>query len=219
MMRRAWGAASWKAAAQAAGLGLQPVRSAPLKLYVRRGLADAAAKAPAEQAAAAAAPAAPAAAPAVAPVATPAAAPTTEGGDKTVASPKVAELSDRILELNVLEINQLLFRLQTRLGISDAQLATSGGGQGPAPAAASAAAAAPVAEAPKDAFDIKLGAVDAKVKIKVIKEIRVITGLGLAESKALVEKAPVVIKTGVKKDEVDKIKKLLLDAGATVEVV
>lgn len=61
--------------------------------------------------------------------------------------------------------------------------------------------------------------VDAKAKIKVIKEVRVITGLGLAESKALVEKAPCVLKEGVKKDEAEKIKKLLVDAGAGVELL
>ncbi len=71
----------------------------------------------------------------------------------------------------------------------------------------------------KEAFDIKIGAVDAKAKIKVIKEIRAITGLGLKEAKELVEKAPVTVKQGVKKEEVEAIKKILLDAGATVEVL
>jgi len=54
---------------------------------------------------------------------------------------------------------------------------------------------------------------------QIIKEVRVITGLGLAESKALVEKAPVVIKEGLKKDEAEKLKKLLTDAGAVVELL
>jgi len=194
---------------------------------VHRGFADVAksAEKPAAAAAAATVAAVAPAAAAVAPAAAAAAAapaPAPAAGDKTATSPKVGELCDRILELNVLEINQLLFRLQTRLGISDAQLAAnSGGGKSSAPAAAAAGAAPAAAAAapPKDAFDIKLGPVDAKAKIKIIKEIRVITGLGLAESKALVEKAPCVVKQGVKKDEVDKIKKLLVDAGATVEVI
>ena len=149
-----------------------------------------------------------------------------EGAGEKTSSPKVLDLCDRILELNVLEMNQLLHRLQARLGITDAMLASSGGGGGgggdgggggggsAAPAAAAAAKAAP-----KDAFDIKLTVVDAKAKIKVIKEVRVITGLGLAESKALVEKAPCVLKEGVKKDEAEKIKKLLVDAGAGVELL
>lgn len=91
-------------------------------------------------------------------------------GDKTATPPKVQELVDRILELNVLEVNQLLFRLQTRLGISDAQIASSGGGgsaAGPAAGAPSAAAPAAAAAPPKETVDIKIGAVDAKAKIKV----------------------------------------------------
>lgn len=70
----------------------------------------------------------------------------------------------------------------------------------------------------KDAFNIKLGAVDQKVKIKIIKEVRAITGLGLKEAKELVEKAPVVIKEGVKKEEAEAFKKLLVDAGAAVDL-
>lgn len=91
-------------------------------------------------------------------------------GDKTATPPKVQELVDRILELNVLEVNQLLFRLQTRLGISDAQIASSGGGGSAGPAAGAPSAAAPAAAAaapPKETVDIKIGAVDAKAKIKV----------------------------------------------------
>lgn len=77
------------------------------------------------------------------------------------------------------------------------------------------------AEAPKekDSFSIKMAAVDAKAKIKVIKEVRTITGLGLKEAKELVEKAPVVLKEGLKKDEAEAFKKLLMDAGAAVELV
>ena len=132
----------------------------------------------------------------------------------------VKKLGDEILMLNVIDIRDLLSRLQSRLGITDDQLGRGGGGGGGggnASSAAPAAAAAAVA-APKDTFDIKLTVVDAKSKIKVINEVRVITGLGLAESKALVEKAPCVLKTGVKKDEAEKIKKLLVDAGAGVDL-
>ncbi len=86
----------------------------------------------------------------------------------------------------------------------------------------------------KDIFDLKLKAVDPKNKIKIIKEIRGITGLGLKEvssplifqffllsfsqAKELVEKAPVVIKTGLKKDEIDSLTKLIVAAGGEVEV-
>ncbi|CAM9158351.1 unnamed protein product [Ectocarpus fasciculatus] len=71
----------------------------------------------------------------------------------------------------------------------------------------------------KDAFDIKLAGYDAKAKIKIIKEVRAITGLGLKEAKELVEKAPCVIKDGLKKDEAEAFKKLLVDAGAQIELV
>jgi large subunit ribosomal protein L7/L12 len=71
----------------------------------------------------------------------------------------------------------------------------------------------------KEVFDIKLTAVDAKSKIKIIKEIRVITGLGLKEAKEMVEKAPIVVKTGAKKDEAEAIKKILVDNGATVDIL
>lgn len=141
------------------------------------------------------------------------------------ATDRVKRLVDEILELNLVEINQLLSRLQSRLGLSDAMLNFSGGGGGGSNNAAAAqsdagatkAAAVPAKE--KEAFDIKLTVVDAKSKIKVIKEVRAITGLGLKEAKELVEKAPVVIKTGVKKDEIEAMKKILLESGAQIEVI
>jgi large subunit ribosomal protein L7/L12 len=77
------------------------------------------------------------------------------------------------------------------------------------------------AEAPKEektSFNLKLGAVDAKAKIKVIKEVRAITGLGLKEAKELVEKAPVVLKEGLKKEEAEAFIKLLADAGAEAKM-
>lgn len=96
-----------------------------------------------------------------------------------------------------------------------------GGGGAPAGgnAAAAAAAAAPEPVKEKEDFGIKLGAVDQKSKIKVIKEVRAITGLGLKEAKDLVEKAPVVIKEGVKKEEAENFKKILVEAGAVVDLV
>ena len=77
--------------------------------------------------------------------------------------------------------------------------------------------AAPAAEE-KDSFDVILKSVDASKKIAVIKEVRGITSLGLAEAKALVEGAPKAIKEGVTKDEANDIAKKLKDAGAEVEV-
>lgn len=72
----------------------------------------------------------------------------------------------------------------------------------------------------QDAFSLKITvAVDAKVKIKVIKEVRSITGLGLKEAKDLVEKAPCIVKDGLKKEEADSLLKVLVEAGAVVELV
>ena len=86
----------------------------------------------------------------------------------------------------------------------------------PAPVPAPQAAAAPAAEAQTE-FTVILAAGGDK-KINVIKEIRTITGLGLKEAKDLVEGAPKTVKEGVSKDEADKIKKVLEENGATVEV-
>jgi large subunit ribosomal protein L7/L12 len=83
-------------------------------------------------------------------------------------------------------------------------------------AAPAAAAAAPAAEAQTEFTVILANGGDKK--INVIKEIRTITGLGLKEAKDLVEGAPKTVKEGVSKDEADKIKKVLEENGATVEV-
>lgn len=111
--------------------------------------------------------------------------------------------------------------MQDKLGIPDEALVLGGGGGGAAGGSANAAAAAPAPEPVKEKedFGIKLGAVDQKSKIKVIKEVRAITGLGLKEAKELVEKAPVVIKEGVKKEEAENLKKILVEAGAVVDLV
>ena len=85
-----------------------------------------------------------------------------------------------------------------------------------APAAGGAAGGAPAAEE-KTEFDVVLTG-DGGKKINVIKEVRAITGLGLTEAKALVEGAPKPVKEGVNKDEAEKIKKQLEEAGATVEL-
>ena len=85
-----------------------------------------------------------------------------------------------------------------------------------AAAPAAAAAAAPAAEE-KTEFDVILTG-DGGKKINVIKEVRAITGLGLGEAKALVEGAPKAVKEGVNKEEAEKIKKQIEDAGGTVEL-
>ena len=95
---------------------------------------------------------------------------------------------------------------QEEFGVSAAAMA--------APAAG--AAAAPVEE--KTEFDVVLAGFDAAAKIKVIKAVREITGLGLAEAKGMVEGAPKTLKEAVSKDEAEELKKKLEEAGAKVEL-
>ena len=85
-------------------------------------------------------------------------------------------------------------------------------------ASGGAAPAAEEAKEEKTAFDVKLASFDAKSKIKVIKEVRAITGLGLKEAKELVEGAPSTVKKGVKKEEADELVEKLKAVGAVVEL-
>mmetsp|Transcript_17469 Transcript_17469/g.29278 ORF Transcript_17469/g.29278 Transcript_17469/m.29278 type:complete len:118 (-) Transcript_17469:110-463(-) len=114
--------------------------------------------------------------------------------------------------------------IERRLGLPEGFMNQSiGGGGGGGGAAASSNAGEAEAEAEpekvKDAFDIKLVEVDAKSKIKIIKEVRAITGLGLKEAKEMVENAPVVVKQGLKKDEAESLLKALTDVGAKAELL
>jgi large subunit ribosomal protein L7/L12 len=122
----------------------------------------------------------------------------------------LAKLVDELSSLTVLEAAELSKMLEEKWGVSAAAPVAVAA----APAAA-AAAAAPVEE--KTEFTVILKASGDK-KINVIKEIRTITGLGLKEAKDLVEGAPKTVKEGVNKDEAAKIKKVLEDNGATVEI-
>jgi large subunit ribosomal protein L7/L12 len=121
----------------------------------------------------------------------------------------IAKLVDQLSELTVLEAADLAKALEEKWGVSAAAAVAVAG-----PAAA--AAAAPAAEE-KTEFDVILTG-DGGKKINVIKEVRAITGLGLGEAKALVEGAPKPVKEGVNKDEAEKIKKQIEDAGGTVEL-
>ena len=112
----------------------------------------------------------------------------------------ITKLVDQLSELTVLEAADLAKALEEKWGVS----------------AAAAVAAAPAAEE-KTEFDVILTG-DGGKKINVIKEVRAITGLGLGEAKALVEGAPKAVKEGVNKDEAEKIKKQIEDAGGTVEL-
>ena len=117
------------------------------------------------------------------------------------------KLVDDLSALTVLEAAELSKLLEEKWGVSAAAAVA-------APAAAGAAA--PAAEEQTE-FDVILTG-DGGKKINVIKEVRAITGLGLTEAKTLVESAPKAIKEGVSKDEAEKVKKQLEDAGATVEL-
>ncbi|MGK6323316.1 50S ribosomal protein L7/L12 [Sphingomonas sp. DT-51] len=118
-------------------------------------------------------------------------------------------LVDQLSELTVLEAAELSKLLEEKWGVSAAAAVA-------APAAGGAGAAAPAVEE-KTEFDVILTG-DGGKKINVIKEVRAITGLGLTEAKALVEGAPKPVKEGVSKDEAEKVKKQLEEAGATVEL-
>ena len=122
----------------------------------------------------------------------------------------LAKLVDELSALTVLEAAELSKMLEEKWGVSAAAPAAAAG-----PAAGPAAAAAPVEE--QTEFTVTLTAAGDK-KINVIKEVRAITGLGLKEAKDLVEGAPKVLKESATKDEAAKIKKLLEDNGASVEV-
>ena len=120
----------------------------------------------------------------------------------------LAKIVDELSALTVLEAAELSKLLEEKWGVSAAA---------PVAVAAAPAAGAAAAAEEQTEFTVILAAAGEK-KINVIKEIRGITGLGLKEAKDLVEGAPKPVKEGVNKEEADKIKKLLEDNGATVEV-
>ena len=123
-----------------------------------------------------------------------------------MAAEKITALIEEVKALTVLELSELVKALEEEFGVSAAAMA--------APAAGAAAAA--VEE--KTEFDVVMTGFDAAAKIKVIKVVREITGLGLAEAKAVVEGTPKTLKEAVSKDEAEDLKKKLEEAGAKVEI-
>ena len=123
-------------------------------------------------------------------------------------SDKVAELVEKIKGLTLVEASELKKALEQEFGVSAAAPVMMG-------AAPVAVAAAPVEE--QTEFTVNLVAVG-PTKINVIKVVRVHTGLGLKEAKDLVDGAPKTVKENVSKEEAEKVKKELEEAGATVEV-
>ena len=125
-------------------------------------------------------------------------------------SQEMEQFISYVEKLSVLELSKLVKALEDRLGVSAA-----------APVAVAAAAPAAAAAAPaeeKTDFDVILAGFDAAKKIGVIKVVREITGLGLKEAKDLVEGAPKAVKEGASKEDAEKIKAQLEEAGAKVEM-
>ncbi len=117
------------------------------------------------------------------------------------------EFLEVIGKMTVLEVKALVDAMEEKFGVSPASMA-----------AAPAAAAAPVEAAPEQTeFDVVMTAMGDK-KIEVIKAVRSITGLALKEAKDMVESSNPKVKTGISKDEAEKVKQALVTAGATAEV-
>ena len=124
-----------------------------------------------------------------------------------MASEKITAMIEEIKALTVLELSELVHAIEEEFGVSAAA----------AVAVAGPAAAAGAAAEEKSEFDVVLAEAGAE-KIKVIKVVREITGLGLADAKALVDGAPKTIKEAAGKDEAEEIKKKLEEVGAKVEL-
>jgi large subunit ribosomal protein L7/L12 len=126
----------------------------------------------------------------------------------------IQNLVETIGGLTLLEASELVKALEDKFGVS-AAAAAAPAWVGPGAAAPGAAAAPAVEE--KDTFDVILASIGSN-KINVIKVVRELTGLGLKEAKDLVDGAPKPVKEGVSKEDAEKMKKALTDAGATVEL-
>ena len=126
-------------------------------------------------------------------------------------SEKVEQLIEQVKELTVLELSEVVKALEEEFGVSAAAPAAFAA----APAAGGAAPAAAAEE--KTDFDVIL-AEAGQEKVKVIKVVKDITGLGLKDAKAVVDGAPKAVKEGASKEEAEEIKAKLEEVGATVEV-
>jgi len=121
-------------------------------------------------------------------------------------SEKITKLIEEVKTLTVLELSELVKALEEEFGVSAA-----------APVAVAAAPAAAEAEAEKTEFDVVLTAVGGE-KIKVIKTVRELTGLGLKEAKGLVDDAPSTIKEGIGKEDAEAVVAKFKEVGATAEI-
>ncbi|MBR2901159.1 MAG: 50S ribosomal protein L7/L12 [Clostridia bacterium] len=118
---------------------------------------------------------------------------------------KINQILELVDSLTILELKDLVSALEEKYGVSAAPVAVAG----------VAAAAAP-AEEEKTEFDVELTSFDEAAKLKVIKAVKEITGLGLGEAKDIVVNAPKMVKTGVSKEEAESLKAQLEEAGAKI---
>src|ERR1039457_632406 len=118
---------------------------------------------------------------------------------------------DELKGISVLELAERIKALEEAFGVSATAVAAA------APAAGGAGSGVEEAEEEQTAFTVHLSAAGDK-KIQVIKVVRAATGLGLKEAKAMVDEAPKAVKEGIDRDEADKLKQELEEAGATVEL-
>ena len=123
-----------------------------------------------------------------------------------MATEKITALIEEVKGLTVLELSELVHALEEVFGVSAAAMAAPQGG-----------AAAPAAEEKTD-FDVVLAGFDAAAKIKVIKVVREVMGLGLAEAKAAVEGVPTVMKEGLSKEDAEALKAQIEEVGGKVEL-
>lgn len=126
-----------------------------------------------------------------------------------MASEKVTQLVEEVKALTVLELSELVKALEEEFGVSAAAPVAA--------VAAAPAAGAAAAEEEQTEFDVVLSSAGNE-KIKVIKVVKDLTGLGLKEAKALVDEAPKAVKEGVSKEEAEAMQKALEEVGASVEV-
>lgn len=138
--------------------------------------------------------------------------PLDDGSGKVIAAPHLHDLAQEIVTLNMLEVKELVDRIGEHFGIDENEEDDFGDEAG------GGAEAAAEEKEEKTAFDLKLTGFDAKAKIKVIKEVRAITGLGLKEAKELVEGAPKTVKKEIKMEEAEELKAKIEAVGGTVEI-
>jgi len=125
-------------------------------------------------------------------------------------SSKTDEILESLKTLSLLEASELVKQIEEAFGVSAAASA------GVVMAAPGAAGGGEAAAEEKTEFDVVLESFDASAKIKVLKEVRNATGLGLGDAKAMVEAAPKTIKEGIAKDEAEALKKAIEDVGGKV---